>query len=288
MELPILPPRPRDSHKGDFGRALIVGGSRGMAGAAALAGMAATRAGAGLTTVATADGCLETVAGFDPNFMTVPLPDDAQGRIGYAAVDRIRELGQSATSLALGPGLAQSDELVQLVSELYTDITKPMVIDADGLNALSRAADVLSQHQAPRILTPHIGEFRRLLASQGDPSTTELSVSECRAAAQSFAAKHGIVLVLKGHQTIVTDGQTIYNNQTGNPGMATGGSGDVLTGVIAALLGQNLSALESAVLGVHVHGFAGDNARDRLGEVSMTAGDIIDGLPSAFLSLPRA
>lgn len=258
-----------------------------MAGAAGLAGMAATRSGAGLTSVAVPDACLETVAGFDPNLMTVPLACDDDGKILAAAASHVLELSQVASSVGLGPGLAQSTELTRFVTELYRSVDRPMVVDADGLNALSQTAQTLGHPCGPRILTPHIGEFRRLLVADGE-SSSELSVDACRSAAEPFAHRHGLVLVLKGHQSIVTDGSETYTNTTGNPGMASGGSGDVLTGIIVALLGQGLSVMEAAVLGVHVHGLAGDHARNRFGEISMTARDIVTCLPAAFGDLPRA
>ena len=152
-----------------------------------------------------------------------------------------------------------------------------MVIDADALNALAAVPEILPQSAGPRILTPHIGEFRRLI---GEPN---LSPTDCRNRAKTFAAQNQLVLVLKGNRTLVTDGSVQYENTTGNPGMATGGSGDVLTGVITALLGQDYSPLEAAVLGVFVHGLAGDIARDQLGEISMTALGIANALPAAFL-----
>ena len=164
--LPRLPPRRPDAHKGDFGFALIVGGSRGMAGAAALAGMAALRGGAGLVRLAVPDCVLDTVAGFEPSYMTVPLPSDADGHIGPGAFDRIAELAEKATVIACGPGLGRSLHLDQLVLRLYQEITKPMVFDADALNALACEPETLAHPGAPRILTPHPGEFARLIGKK--------------------------------------------------------------------------------------------------------------------------
>ena len=274
-ELPRLPPRRPEAHKGDFGVALIVGGSRGMAGAAALAGMAALRGGAGRVRLAVPDVVLDAVAGFEPSYMTTPLPSDSAGRIGPGAFERIAELAETATVVACGPGLGRSLELDQLVVRLYREVAKPMVFDADALNALAGEPETLVHPGGPRILTPHPGEFARLMDGKLDP--------ELRAeAAVQLAARCGIVVVLKGHRTLVTDGARRAINTTGNPGMATGGTGDVLTGLIAALACQHLNAFDAARLGVHLHGLAGDLAAEELGETSLIASDLILFLPDAF------
>jgi len=274
--LPRLPRRAVDAHKGDFGLALVVGGSRGMVGAVALAGIAALRGGAGLVRLAVPAVCQDTVAGFDPSYMTAALPADAEGRISSAAQDKIVELADSATVVACGPGLGRSVELERLVGWLYANLSKPMVVDADGLNALARRPDVLAHPGGRRILTPHPGEFARLLG-------TRCTRAENRqAAAIELAARCGVVLVLKGHRTCVTDGRVATINTTGNPGMATGGSGDVLTGLISALWCQGLTPLDAARLGVHLHGLAGDLAAAQLGQVSLAAGDLVRFLPEAF------
>jgi len=273
--LPRLPPRRPDAHKGDFGVALIVGGSRGMAGAVALAGMAALRGGAGRVRLAAPDVLLDAVAGFEPSYMTAPLPADAAGRIASGAFDRIVELAESATVIACGPGLGRSLELDQLVLRLYRKIAKPMVFDADALNALATEPETLVHPGGPRILTPHPGEFARLIDGKLAP---ELLAE----AAVQLAARCGIVVVLKGHRTLTTDGARRAINTTGNPGMATGGTGDVLTGLIAALACQHLEPFDAARLGVHLHGLAGDLAAEELGEVSMIASDLVLYLPDAF------
>lgn len=287
MDLPKLPHRDPQSHKGTFGRALVVGGSRGMAGAVALAGMSATRSGAGLTTLAVPSCCLETVASFDPNYMTVPLPSDPEGKISHDALGKLLELSARATSMGLGPGLATSEALTQIVEKLYREFTGPMIVDADGLNALARAPGTLANARGPRVLTPHLGEFRRLTRGTEFEPAPVAAPGDCDELAIRFAAKHGVVVVLKGHNTLVTDGTFAYRNTSGNAGMATGGAGDVLTGVITALLGQGLTPPESAVLSVYLHGVAGDLARDAKGEVSMTASDIKDHLCGAFLRAPQ-
>jgi NAD(P)H-hydrate epimerase len=249
-----------------------------MSGAIALAGMAATRSGAGLVTLAVPDACLETVACFDPCYMTMPIACDAEGRLAASAKSTLLELTTSFTSVGLGPGLSRSTGLTQLVSEIYKRVTCPMVVDADALNALAERPAGLANPGGPRILTPHPGEFRRLVG-------TDLSLDESHDRAQRLAGEFGVIVVLKGHQSLVTDGSQSYQNETGNPGMATGGAGDVLTGVIAALLGQGFTPLDAARLGVHVHGLAGDLACDDLGEVSLVASDILEYLPESFQEL---
>lgn len=278
--LPQLPKRPADAHKGLFGTVLVVGGSRGMSGAVALAGMAALRGGAGLVRLAVPEPILDTVAGFEPSYMTAPLPADSQGRIDEQAVERILDLAQTATVLALGPGIGRSEGLTRLVGRLYCECPKPMVIDADGLNALSAKREILPKPGAPRVLTPHPGEFARLIDAKQDDA-------ERRTAAVDLASRGGVVVVLKGHRTLITDGTHTATNTTGNPGLATGGTGDVLTGLITALACQGLSLYDAARLGVHVHGLAGDLAVERFGEVAMIASDLISVLPTAFRAAGR-
>jgi NAD(P)H-hydrate epimerase len=273
--LPQLLPRPADAHKGSFGTALIVGGSRGMSGAVALAGMAALRGGAGLVRLAVPDVCLDAVARFEPSYMTVGLPADAGGRLAASACDAIVALVDAATVVACGPGLGRSWDLDQLVGRLYQEVRKPMVVDADGLNALSADADVLNQPGGPRILTPHPGEFARLTGKK-------LDGQQRQAAAVELAARCRAVVVLKGHRTLITDGTRQAINTTGNPGMATGGTGDVLTGLITALWCQGLEAFDAARLGVHLHGLAGDLAAEELGQVSLIASDLVRFLPAAL------
>ena len=273
--LPKLPPRKADAHKGDFGTALIVGGSRGMSGAAALAGMAALRGGAGLVRLAVPDACLDTVATMEPSYTTVPLACDSSGKIAMAALPQIIEQAAAASVLALGPGLGRSDELNELVGRLYREIEKPMVVDADALNALSTQPEVLSKPGGPRVLTPHPGEFARLIGKKLDGERRQ-------EAAVELAARCGVIVLLKGHRTLITDGKRRAINTTGNPGMATGGSGDILTGLTAALLCQHLEPFAAAQLGAHLHGLAGDLAAKEKGEVSLIARDLVEFLPAAF------
>ncbi len=249
-----------------------------MTGAVALAGMAALRGGAGLVRLAVADRCLETVAGYEPSYMTAALPDDIDGRISGAAHTRIAELAQAATVVAIGPGLGRSPDLDRLVAQLYKELPMPMVCDADALNALSTNRELLSQHAGPRVLTPHPGEFARLVGHQYPGEERE-------AAARELASRCQLIAVLKGHRTFVTDGRRHWHNSTGNPGMATGGSGDSLTGLITALACQGLEPYDAARLGVYLHGLAGDLAAQELGEMSMIASDIVGYLPKALKTI---
>ncbi len=276
-QLPRLTSRAADSNKGDFGRVLIVAGSRGMTGAAILCGRAALRGGAGLVQVAVPHGVLAVVAAGDPCFMTVPLVQDAEGRLDFAALADIFALEQSQTVLAVGPGLGRSTELSRMLPELVGKATRPLVLDADGLNAFAGQAAKLRTRGVPLIVTPHPGEMARLLGIE-----TRAVQADREATAVRFARSHGAVVVLKGHGTVVTDGRRLYRNTTGNPGMATGGTGDVLTGLTAALLGQGLEPFAAAQLAVYLHGRAGDLARDQLGEVSLIATDLLDFLPAAI------
>ncbi|MBI2481742.1 MAG: NAD(P)H-hydrate dehydratase [Planctomycetia bacterium] len=278
-ELPLLPQRSADSHKGDYGKVLLVGGSRGMSGAIALAGMACLRSGAGLVTLGVPDVCLDVVASFEPSYMTVPLPSDEGGRLSVAAQERLAELADAATCIACGPGLGRSQRVTDLVAWMYEVLPQPIVFDADALYALSERHDRLDDSAGPRVLTPHLGEFKRLVGND------ELDRERAELYAAQLAIRRRVVILLKGHRTVVTDGQRSVHNHTGNPGMATGGAGDVLTGVIAALIGQGLAPFEAARLGAHVHGLAGDLAAAKFGATSMIASDIVAHLPAAFLSL---
>jgi ADP-dependent NAD(P)H-hydrate dehydratase len=278
--VPTLPARPRDSHKGRFGSVLIVAGSRGMAGAAALCGGAALRSGAGLVRVATPSEIQPTVSSFEPSYMTYPLPCDENGLIRFGPARPVLErLIGHADVVAVGPGLGQSDDIQQLVGFLIASAQKPLIIDADGLNALVGQTDLLSQRKCPVVLTPHPGEFARLTGS----TITEVQSDRVQRAAALATLSSELVVVLKGAGTVVTDGNKYYINTTGNPGMATGGTGDVLTGVIAALLAQKLPPFDATQLGVFIHGLSGDIARDQSGEIGLIAGDLVDALPDAFV-----
>jgi NAD(P)H-hydrate epimerase len=234
-----------------------------------------------LVRLAVPESILDTVAAFEPSYMTSPLPADRQGRIALAAEKRILTAAEAATVVAFGPGLGRSLGLTALTNRLYVRLPKPMVIDADGLNALAARRDTPPQPVGPRILTPHPGEFARLLG------VTRVPADERESAAVELARRWGVVLVLKGHRTLITDGTRRAVNTTGNPGMATGGSGDVLTGVITALACQGLAPYDAARLGVFLHGLAGDLAAGELGQEGMIASDLIRFLPKAFQEYRR-
>jgi ADP-dependent NAD(P)H-hydrate dehydratase len=275
--LPTLPPRRLDSHKGDYGRVLIVAGSRGMSGAAVLAGTAALRGGAGLVRVAVPEPIASTVAAGNPCYMTAPLAQADDGKFSAAAITPLLELIEPSDIVAVGPGLGRSAAITEIVRTLVRDVNGPLVLDADALNVLADHRDELRNRSVPAVMTPHPGEFARLIGSD------TASVQANRATlATRFAKDFKAVVVLKGHGTVVTDGTQVYVNSTGNPGMASGGSGDVLTGLTAALLGQGLKPFAAVQLAVYLHGLAGDLARDRLGEVSLIATDILEQLPAAF------
>jgi ADP-dependent NAD(P)H-hydrate dehydratase len=278
--VPSLPPRPRDSNKGLFGSVLVIAGSRGMAGAAALCGAAALRSGAGLVKIATPSEVQPTVASFEPSYMAYPLPCDDNGTIEFAKARPVLErLIHTASVVAVGPGLGQSDGIRQLIKFLITSAGKPLVIDADALNALVDQTELLSGLTHPVIMTPHPGEFARLTGAK----VVDVQSDRIARATKLAALSPSLVVVLKGANTVVTDGPRYFINTTGNPGMATGGTGDVLTGVIASLLAQKLAPFEAAQLGVFIHGLAGDIARDQNGEIGMIAGDLVDALPDAFV-----
>lgn len=276
--LPTLPPRRPESHKGSFGRALLLGGSRGMSGAIALAGMAALRGGAGLVQLGVPAECQAAIAAYEPSYLCAALPADRQGKLALAARDSIRPLAAAATAVGCGPGMGQSIEITALIAWLYRTLEKPLVVDADGLNALAAAPQALECPAGPRVLTPHPGEFARLVRQP------RLAPADRQAAARELAARYHAVVVLKGHQTIITDGVRMAINRTGNPGLATGGTGDVLTGLIVALICQSLAPMDAARLGAHLHGLAGDLAAADLGQVSLIASDLIAYLPRAFLA----
>lgn len=275
---PRLPPRPTEGHKGTFGRVLIVAGSVGMTGAAALAGRSALRAGAGLVRVATARSALPTVAALEPCFTTIPLAEDEEGRISGKALGAILNAAQDNDVVAIGPGMGQSIGLRSIVEALLQQEGLHLLFDGDALNNLGKLSDWPAKRKADLVLTPHPGEMKRLWSGL----FREEMPADRRQAALRMAEATGATVALKGAGTVVTDGERIYVNATGNPGMATAGSGDVLTGVIAALMGQGMSNLDATILGVYLHGLAGDIAASRLGQISLMATDIIEALPDAF------
>ncbi len=266
--VPRLKPRDPESHKGTYGRVLVVAGSTGMSGAAVLTGSAALRGGAGLVTVA----CPESIQ------LIVAIGNPCYTTRGYLQVHDLFEAADRADVLAIGPGLGQSPEAAAVVRQLLDRYrSKPIVLDADGLNNLPMGGELFRNRSLPAVLTPHPGEFARLLGS----SLAEIPTQR-ETLAGDYARSHEVVLLLKGHHTLVTDGHHHYTNRTGNPGMATGGSGDVLTGVIAALMAQDLSPFDAACLGAHVHGRAGDLAATAIGPISLIASDLLTFLGPAF------
>jgi NAD(P)H-hydrate epimerase len=271
MSIPALPARPEESHKGTFGSVLIVAGSRGMSGAACLAGLGALRGGAGLVSVAVPAGIQGIIAATEPSYLTVALPEDVQGRISRLAATDILSRAQHATATAIGPGWGRSPDLIELVNLLYAQVERPLVVDADALNSLAAAPTGTSPPPpvAPRILTPHPGEFARLVGAD-----TKVVQNDRESLAVEFARRQGVIVVLKGHDTIVTDGEKVAINTTGNSGMATGGTGDVLTGLIVALLAQGMTPFAAAHLAVHLHGLAGDLAAAEIGKPGMIASDL--------------
>ncbi len=277
---PLIGPRPAESNKGSYGHVLVIGGSLGKAGAAAMAGMSALRAGAGLSTVATAKSVLGTVAGFHAELMTEPLPETDAGTISTAALDRIEELAKTMSVLAIGPGISRNPETAELVRVLIGKLKVATVLDADGLNAFEGRTNELNGKGRTLVITPHPGEMARLAGcSIPDVQKDRLGT------ARKFAREHELIVVLKGHRTLVVqpDGEA-WVNTTGNPGMATGGTGDILTGMVAGMMAQHLKNPFAAVLAaVHLHGLAGDVMREKVGEHSLVATDLLRGLPEAFL-----
>jgi len=271
-------PRPRDSNKGMYGHVLVVGGSLGKGGAAGMAGMAALRAGAGLATVATAQSVLPTVAGYAPELMTEPLPETEAGTISLRAREygRLDAIIKGKTVLAIGPGISRQTETSELVRVLVKTTQLPMVLDADGLNAFEGRAQELTGR--PLVITPHPGEMARL---------AQLSIKQIQEnrlqVAREFATRQGIITVLKGNRTLVAqaDGK-VWVNPTGNPGMASGGMGDILTGIVAGLLGQTKHSITAVIAAVYLHGLAGDVACEKMGEQSLIATDLLGALPEAF------
>lgn len=277
---PLFAPRPRDSNKGKFGHVLMVAGSRGKSGAAAMSGLAALRAGAGLVTVACPESVLMAVAQHAPELMTEPLPETADGAIGLAALGRIEELAEKRTLVGIGPGIGTADETKQVVSRLFNGLPKPMVIDADALNCL--AGGEWNGKIAPRVLTPHPGEMGRL----ADKSIAEIQADRI-GAARTFAVERHITLVLKGESTLSAfpDGR-VWVNPTGSPSMATGGTGDILTGMVSGMLGQFPHDPNRAVAGaVYLHGLAGEIAARHLTEHTVIATDLLRYLPEGIRAI---
>jgi ADP-dependent NAD(P)H-hydrate dehydratase / NAD(P)H-hydrate epimerase len=283
----LLAPRAPEGNKGSYGHVLVVGGSHGKAGAAAMAGFAALRAGAGLSTIATTKSVLATVAGFHPELMTELLPETKDGTISLRALGSRLDSLLDGKMLALGPGISRNSETAEFVRAVvksrdkspFANSSTNMVVDADGLNAFEGVADRLDGRGRTLVITPHPGEMSRL---------TGLSIPEIQGnrldVARNFAREREVIVVLKGHRTLIAapDG-TVWVNPTGNPGLATAGTGDILTGIVAGLIAQHPdNAFEAAALAVYLHGLAGDLASESVGEISLVATDLLHFLPQAF------
>ena len=267
--LSILPDRKADSHKGDYGKILLLCGSRGYTGAAALAAMGALRSGAGLVYLAVPESICAIEACKLTEAIVLPLPDEG-GTIAMSALPEIRRLLPKMDAVLIGCGLGQSEGTRAVLETVLREFSGPVVVDADGINLLAKHMDILRERHAPTILTPHAGEFVRI---GGDNKADRVSET------LRFAMKYGCILLLKGHETVISDGKETYVNQTGNPGMAVGGSGDVLSGIIVSLLGQGIEPLKAAACGAWLHGKAGDICAEKIGQYGMLPTDLVEVLP---------
>lgn len=280
-----LPARKPSSHKGTYGHAGIIAGSVGKTGAAAMAAKAALRVGAGLVTVATPSGVNDVLEAKLLEAMTVPMPDTKAHTFSRTALDRVSAFISTRTAVAIGPGLSTHPETVELVQALVKKLDRPAVLDADALNALAGRAALLTECKTPPILTPHPGEMARL-----ETDATPHSVNADRiGTATRFARERGVFVVLKGARTVIArpDG-AVAICPTGNPGMATAGTGDVLTGMVVGLLAQGLPSWEAACTATYVHGCAGDLAAGTMGQAGMIAGDVIEQIPYALKTFQKA
>lgn len=267
--LSILPDRDPWGHKGTFGKILLLCGSRGFTGAAYLAAMSACRSGAGLTFLGVPENiyAIEAVKLHEP--VVFPLPD-REGKLSREAIPEIMSRLPQMDAVLIGCGLGQSEDTPEVVETVLEHARCPVVLDADGINLIAAHKDIVRGRVYPTILTPHDGEFARLGGVLGE--------NRMESAAE-MARDLGCILLLKGHRTCITDGEVCYENHTGNPGMAVGGSGDVLAGIIVSLLGQGIAPLEAAAVGAWLHGAAGDACAKRLGQYGMLPTDMLDVLP---------
>ena len=279
--LPVLPERARDAHKGNFGHVLVVGGSPGMSGAARMAAESAQLAGAGLTTLGLPAGLALVGEMGRASIMSLSLPDTPEHAPGLRAALAVLGEADKYDVCALGPGLGRAPATRAMVRRLVAELDRPLVLDADGLNALSGDLSPLDQRRAPIVLTPHPGEMARLT---GAASAAEIQADRTGVAGR-FARKHDCVTVLKGRGTVVTDGNRCCINETGNPGMAVGGMGDVLTGLIAGLLAQGMGVFEAARLGAFVHGLSGDLGAELEGEASLSPEFLMECVPEVLIEL---
>jgi len=281
---PFFRKRKKDSHKGTYGHLLVIAGSAGKTGAAVMSGRAALKTGAGLVTIATPRSALPAVARAMMELMTDPMPETEAGTIAAEGIGRALELRKGKDALLLGPGISTDPSTGRFVSALLSRVKGPMVIDADGLNILALKPKLLESIPKPAVLTPHPGEFGRLVGRTiGEVMSGRLQL------APEFASKYGVYLVLKGYRTIIVspDGR-VFVNPTGNPGMATAGTGDVLSGMIASMIIQEKDVLGAVLAAVYLHGLSGDIAASKVGERPLVAGDLIRFLPQAFKRLERS
>ena len=267
----LLPRRDRNAHKGDFGRVLIVAGSVGYTGAPVLAANAALRTGAGLIFTGVPEAVYPIVAQKLDEPMVFPLACDGEGRLNTRAIPELVQRLENCDACLVGPGLGRSPAILDVVGAVLTHAACPVILDADGINCLEGNIDVLGQAKCPVILTPHDGEFRRL---GGDPSPARRYES-----VRELARTWGVTVLLKGHRTLIVSPDQLYLNPTGNPGMATGGSGDVLAGILLALIGQGLDPTRAAAAAAWLHGAVGDYCAAVWGEYGMTPTDMIVNLP---------
>ena len=266
--LSILPDRAENAHKGDFGKILLLCGSRGYTGAAYLAAQASLRSGAGLVFLGVPESIYQIEAVKLNEAIVFPLPDE-DSKLSAAAIPEILERLPKVDSVLIGPGLGQSEGVFQVVKAVLEQAACPVVLDADGINLIATHKDIVRGRTGTTVLTPHGGEFARLGGASGDRV----------AAATEMANDLGCILLLKGYHTVITDGNTTYINPTGNPGMAVGGSGDVLAGIITALLGQGIEPLQAAACGAWLHGAAGDLCAAQIGQYGMLPTDMVNVLP---------
>lgn len=277
--VPPAPQRLIDAHKGDAGRVAILAGSRGMSGAAVLCGLGALRGGAGLARVLAPAGAQAVIAAAEPCLMTLALPEDADGRTDASAEALLRESLNAADAVVVGPGLGRSAALDALLADVIRRTTAPLLIDADALNSLASTTlePLLARAAMTSVLTPHPGEMARLQPGRSAEALRSDAVARVESAA-SLARSARAVVALKGRGTIVTDGERFFINPSGNAGMAAGGMGDVLAGLIAALIGQGMSPFDAACRGVWLHGAAADRAAQRIGPVGYLAREVADEL----------
>ena len=267
--LQILPDRDPWGHKGDYGKILLLCGSRGFTGAAALAAMGALRSGAGLVYLGVPESiyAIEAVKLTEP--VVFPLPDEC-GMFSVDSLEEVRSRLQHMDAVLIGPGMGRSEGTKTLTEMILREFHGPVILDADGINVMAAHKDIMRERTAPLILTPHDGEFARLGSAPG---------ADRIASAGELARELSAIVLLKGHETVITDGKTAYVNQTGNPGMAVGGSGDVLSGIIVSLCGQKIDALKAAACGAWLHGAAGDLCAGELGQYGMLPTDMLGVLP---------